>query len=503
MTLSIKSLTFVIPFGVGGILNAQSTVMPANQNLTLPHDKSSIQKNVIFILIDDLRFDAMGFMGRIPGLETPNIDRLAASGVHCPNTFCTTSLCSPSRASILTGLYSHSHEVVDNQAEEPEYNIFFPQYLQRSGYQTAMIGKWHMGDGNSMPRKGFDRWVSFRGQGNYYNAKLNIDGKELSLLDSAYITDVLTDYAIEFIEKRNKKNPFFLYLSHKAVHSEFAAAVRHKGKYAKMNIQYPASMELTRTDEYKKFGIPDWVKDQRYSWHGVDYMYHGKTNFDQFYHDYFETLLAVDESVGRILNYLEANNLRENTVIMFMGDNGFSFGEHGLIDKRHMYEESIKVPFLVSCPGLIPAGSTVKQMIQNIDIAPTVLQLAGLTPPGYMQGLSFLNLVKEGKSDNWRKQVFYEYFWEYAFPQTPTCFGVRTDQYKYIFYHGIWDTNEFYDLMADPGETKNLIKSPEHQATIKQLQNEIWNWLESTHGMQIRLNRINKTKHDHRNSGYY
>lgn len=499
----IKRLPSLLPLGTGVLLFGQSPVIPSNQPLKLSQAKAVKPKNVLFILVDDLRYDAMGFMGKIPGLETPNIDRLAKSGAHCPNTFCTTALSSPSRASILTGLYSHCHQVVDNQAPEPEHNIFFPQYLQNAGYQTAMIGKWHMGDENSMPRKGFDRWVSFRGQGSYYNATLNIDGKEQNLSDSAYITDVLTDYGIDFIENNERKQPFFLYLSHKAVHAEFAPAARHKGRYADMPIQYPASMDLTKTNAYKENGLPDWVKEQRYSWHGVDYMYHGQTNFDKFYRDYCETLLAVDESVGRLLDYLEAHNLRENTVVMLMGDNGFSFGERGLIDKRHMYEESMKVPFLVSCPGTIPAGITIEPMIQNIDVAPTVLQLAGLSIPGYMQGVTFLPLVTGKKVENWRDKVFYEYFWEYAFPQTPTCFGVRTDRYKYIFYHGVWDTNELYDLTNDPGETKNLIKSAEHQSLIKQLQSELWTWLETTHGMQIPLNRISNPKHDHRNKGYY
>lgn len=484
-------------------LLAQSPIIPANQPLQLDRIKGVKPKNVVFILIDDLRFDFMGFMGKVPGLKTPNIDRLARSGAHCTNTFCTTALSSPSRASILTGLYSHCHQVVDNQAAEPDYNIFFPQYLQKTGYQTAMIGKWHMGDENGNPRKGFDRWVSFKGQGQYYNPTINIDGTDKTYGDSTYITDLLTDFALDFMKARDARRPFFMYLSHKAVHAEFSAAARHRGAYRDMKIKYPASMDLTKTDLYKRHDIPEWVKEQRYSWHGVDYMYHGATNFDDFYRDYCETLLAVDESVGKLLDYLEANNLTNETVVMFMGDNGFSFGERGLIDKRHMYEESMKVPFLVSCPGTIPAGITVERMIQNIDVAPAVLELAGLKAPAYFQGSSFLPLVKGEKVANWRDRVFYEYFWEYQFPQTPTCFGVRTDRYKYIYYHGVWDTNEFYDLQTDPGETFNLIKSPAHQETIKQLQSEVWSWLETTHGMQIPLKRINQPHHDHKNRGYY
>lgn len=242
---------------------------------------------------------------------------------------------------------------------------------------------------------------------------------------------------------------------------------------------------------------------QRESWHGVDYMYHGGIDFAGFYRRYCETLLGVDESVGAVLDYLDKEGLAESTLVIYMGDNGFSFGEHGLIDKRHFYEESAKVPFLIRCPELFSGNKTMEPMIQNIDVAPTILEVAGIQKPEHMHGKSILPLL-QGKEVVWRDKIFYEYYWEYDFPQTPTMHGVRTNRYKLIRYHGIWDTNEFYDLQEDPEEMNNLIASPEHQARIEELTGDIYTWLESTGGMQIPLKRtVKKRFGDHRNKGLY
>lgn len=474
----------------------------AQKSLKLPKQKNISPKNVIFILSDDHRYDFMGFTGKVPWLKTPNMDRMAAEGAHCPNTFVTTSLCSPSRASILTGLFSHTHTIVDNSAPDPGNLIYFPQYLQKGGYQTAFIGKWHMGANNSNPRPGFDHWVSFKGQGLYYNPLFNINGVEKQYSDSAYTSDLLTDHAIDWLEERDEKKPFFLYLSHKAVHAGFQAARRHKGQYKDEELIYPSTYYQTQSSDYIKNDWPEWVKDQRYSWHGVDYMYHGAQNFDSFFRAYCETLSGVDESIGRVLDYLEEKGLDDNTVVFYMGDNGFSFGEHGLIDKRHFYEESAKVPFLVRAPGMIQEGITVSQMIQNIDIAPTILELAGLEAPEYLHGHSTIPILRQEES-KWRDRIFYEYYWEIYYPQTPTMHGVRTDRYKYIMYHGVWDRNELYDLQEDPDEMVNLIKHPEHQKLILQLRNEIYDWLEETGGMQIPLKRTIGKKRDYLNKGNY
>lgn len=487
--------------------------------LRLESQENSQAQNVIFILSDDHRYDFMGFTGKVPWLETPSLDRLASEGVYFSNTYVTTSLCSPSRASILTGLYSHSHRVVDNAAPDPGDLTFFPQYLQTAGYETSYFGKWHMGNRSDEPQPGFDHWESFRGQGVYYGPTLNINGERVEYDEDVYITDLLTEHAIDWLDEQDSEKPFFMYLSHKAVHSQFEPAQRHLGINEDEIVAYPPSFNspeygtpqlpsagpdgepLRSRDYYGDARIPDWVKQQRESWHGVDYMYHGQIDFVDFYHRYTETLMGIDDSVGAVLDYLDANGLAENTLVIYMGDNGFSFGEHGLIDKRHFYEESAKVPLLVRWPERLEGGEPIEQLVQNIDIAPTILDAAGLIPPAYMHGASFAPLLARQETP-WRDRIFYEYYWEMDFPQTPTMFGVRTDRYKYIRYHGIWDTNEFYDLLEDPDEMNNLIDAPEHQERIAGFGNEIYDWLESTDGMSIPLNNVVRPKFgDHRNQG--
>ncbi len=438
--------------------------------------------NVIFILSDDHRYDFMGFLKKPKFLKTPNMDRMAREGAHIANAFVTTSLCSPSRASILTGQYSHRHGVVDNQTPIRKDVTFFPQYLKEIGYETAFIGKWHMGHQKDSPRPGFDKWVSFRGQGEYYNCQLNVDGKQVKA--KKHISDELTDYALNWLKKeRDRSKPFFLYLSHKAVHAMFEPAKRHRGKYENVTLEYPKSMADT-TESYT--GKPRWVKEQRNSWHGVDYMYHGQMDFDTFYKRYCETLLSVDESIGNVLHCLEEMGVADSTLVFYMGDNGFSFGEHGLIDKRHGYEESIRVPLLARCPEIIKPGIKVEQLVQNIDIAPTILQAAALQTPDDMDGRSFLPLLA-GRKVPWRDAIFYEYYWERNYPQTPTVHAVRTDRYKYLHYHGIWDTDELYDLDNDPEEMFNLIDDPSHKQLIEELNKRLFNWLQETDGMKIPL----------------
>lgn len=490
-----------------GRLNAQNVA-----NLNYEFQNGVKPRNVIFILSDDHRYDFMGFTGKVPGLQTPNLDRLANEGANFQNAFVTTSLCSPSRASILTGQYAHTHTVVDNEAPAPSNLIYFPQYLQKADYQTAFFGKWHMGGANDDPRPGFDHWVSFRGQGVYYNPLLNIDGKHVQYKDSSYITDVLTDLTLEWLKKLDKNKPFFVYLSHKAVHAEFMPARRDKGKYKNIEIQYPVSMFATATPTSKKFtkgkkadgsaytfnnkDIPQWVRDQRYSFHGVDFMYHGRTDFDQFYQDYLETLLGIDNSIGRVLNYLKENDLDKETLVIYMGDNGFAFGEHGLIDKRTAFEESMRIPLLARCPALIKPQTKIKQMVLNVDIAPSILEMAGIKKPLQMQGSSFLPLI-HGKPANWRDKIFYEYYWEFPFPVTPTQFAVRTDQYKFIRSQGIWDIDQLYDIQKDPYEVNNLIRIPQYQETAKKLNTELWDWLGQTQGLFIPLKPIKGKRIDH------
>ncbi|MDR2388172.1 MAG: sulfatase [Tannerellaceae bacterium] len=477
--------------------------------------------NVVFILSDDHRYDYMGFMDKVPWLETPNMDRMAREGAHVRNAFVTTSLSSPSRASILTGMYSHGHKVVDNSSPLPPGLTFFPEYLQKAGYRTAFFGKWHMGNDSGSPQPGFDHWEGFRGQGEYYNPRINTNGQWVEYTDSAYVTDLLTEHALDFIrEQQSEQKPFFVYLSHKGVHDNFAAAQRHRGSYAGKEIVLPSSF---RTPEYGLTALPsidpqtgkaasgeayygeammpDWVKNQRESWHGVDYSYHGRP-WDVQVRNYCETLRSVDESIGAVLDYLKANGLEKNTLVIYMGDNGFAWGEHGLIDKRQFYEESVRVPMLAYAPGLFEGGRVIEPLVQNVDIAPTILDYLGLEKAPQMVGYSFLPLLR-GEETAWRSRIFYEYYWEHEFPQTPTMHGVRTDRYKYIRYHGVWDTNEFYDLQDDPAEMHNLIADPERQELIRQLNHDLYNWLEETDGLSIPLKRTERPHNDHRNQSNY
>ncbi|HOM63359.1 MAG TPA: sulfatase [Dysgonamonadaceae bacterium] len=477
--------------------------------------------NIVFILSDDHRYDYMGFVGKIPWLQTPSMDRMAHEGAWMKNAFVTTSLSSPSRASILTGMYSHSHKVVDNTAPLPKGLTFFPEYLQKTGYKTAFFGKWHMGNDSGDPQPGFDHWEAFKGQGEYYNPRLNTNGKWVQYTDSVYVTDLLTQHAIDFIDQQTKNHqPFMVYLSHKGVHDNFQPAKRHKGCYRDKPLVYPASFNTPKygittpptidsltgkaasgKDFYGENMMPNWVKNQRESWHGVDYSYHGRP-WETQVRNYCETLRSVDESIGAVLDYLVEKGLDKNTIVIYMGDNGFAWGEHGLIDKRQFYEESVRVPMLVWAPGLFPGGEVVEKMVQNVDIAPTLMHCAGLKKAPQMVGESFVPLLL-GKNIPWRNNIFYEYYWEYEFPQTPTMHGIRTDRYKYIRYHGIWDTNEFYDLQNDPDEMQNLIADPACQDTIKSLNHELYNWLESTGGMSIPLKRTEWPHGDHRNTGNY
>ena len=450
-----------MPFRSLPTLLAALAVLAASGAVAQPQTaQRSAPRNVVVILSDDHRYDFMGFHPDAPRfLRTPSMDRMRAEGAHVANAFVTTSLCSPSRASILTGQYAHNHGVVDNTSPIPDGTRFFPQDLQAAGYQTAWVGKWHMGEDDDRPRDGFDRWVSFRGQGAYTNPVLNVDGERVEH-PGAYTTDVLTDYAVDWLRTgRDRDQPFFLELSHKAVHAEFEPAPRHAGAYRDVQIPYPASMWLT---ESNYAGKPLWVRAQRGSWHGVDFMFHGDLGpgmdgFNNFYRRYTETLLALDESVGRVLDTLQELGLAENTLVLYLGDNGFLLGEHGLIDKRNAYEESIRIPMLAWSPGWIAPGSTVEGIVRNLDIAPTILELTGADSPIDMDGVSFRDLLTGGAGSVADREFLYEYYWEYAFPHTPTTFALRGDQYKFIYYHGVWDTEELYDIAADPEERTNLV----------------------------------------------
>lgn len=447
--------------------------------------------NIVLILSDDHRYDFLGFHPEGPKfLETPNLDKLAKNGVHVENAFVSTSLCSPSRASILTGLYMHHHRVVDNQRPVKEGTMFFPQYLQKAGYKTGFIGKWHMGHDHDDPRPGFDHWESFKGQGTYFDPIFNINGTRKEF--KGYTTDIIASRAKKFIEEQGE-GPFFLMVSFKAVHYPFTPAPRNKGRYKDKKIDYPETMA---NSEENYLTQSRWVRERRYSIHGIDHMETGAydkdpvPDFDELYKQFAETVFGLDENVGRVLGALQAKKIDGNTAVLYMGDNGFALGEHGFYDKRDAFEESIRVPMIVSVPGVTKAGTKLTPMVQNIDVAPTMLDIAGVTPPksAKFDGQSFYPLL-QGKEVPWRKHILYEYHWEWNFPATPTNLAIRTDRYKYIYYHGVWDHDGFYDLKTDPYERHNLITVPAFQEKIADLKKQLFDEMEASGGLHLPLRR--------------
>lgn len=474
---------------------AQTAPIPAAAAAPATPARQAQPMNMIFVLVDDLRFDAMGFL--TPGLQTPNIDYLAKNGAYFPNAVVTSSLCSPSRATILTGQSPRNHRVIDNNHSSEEGLVFFPSYLQQAGYQTGFFGKWHMGNDTDAPRPGFDRWVSFKGQGAYFptdaippaqvaagqRQMLNVDGAPTQ--QKGYITDELTDYAMDWLEHgRDSTKPFFLYLSHKAVHSDAKPPERYANQYSDLEITLPASMADTPENNR---GKPVWVQNQRNSWHGADFPYHTDRDLREQVRDIYRTLTPIDDSLGRILQYLRANGLEQNTMIVFYSDNGFMFGDHGLIDKRNAYQPSVRVPMVVYAPGHVPAGMVNPAVVRNLDLAPTFLEAAGVGEPSQMEGKSFLPLVEgEVTPQAWQTNDFvYEYYWEWTFPQTPTTFSITRNGVKYIQYHGVWDIEEVYDLSKDPDEMNNVANDPAYVDIKRELRHALHASLATTGGEHV------------------
>ncbi|WP_222622558.1 sulfatase family protein [Ramlibacter albus] len=436
--------------------------------------------NMVFVLIDDLPYNMLGF--RWPGLKTPNIDRLAKSGVYLPNTVVTSSLCSPSRATILTGQTARNHRVVDNNNADESHLVYFPKYLQAAGYQTAYIGKWHMGMETDAPRPGFDYWVSFTGQGMYLpkgdfgppqQQVLNVNGRHVDR--TKYMTDELTDYQMNWLDKvRDPKKPFFLYMSHKAVHAPCVPAERHQGQYKQLEVTLPESFADTPENNRDK---PMWVRNQRNSWHGIDVRYGpGAEGLKEEVRTCASVLSAVDDSLGQLLDYLRKNDLEKNTLVVLFSDNGSLNGAHGLSDKRTAYQESVLVPMIASAPGYLPANVVNPARVRNLDLAPTFLDVAGVQRPPQFEGRSVLPLLKgQAAWKDWPQDDFvYEYYWEWSYPMTPTTFAIVRNGKKYIQYHGVWDIEELYDLEKDPGEMHNLIFDPAYLATRVELRERLF-----------------------------
>ncbi|MBT3202100.1 MAG: sulfatase [Phycisphaerales bacterium] len=430
--------------------------------------------NVVFILTDDQRWDMMSCAGH-PFLKTPNLDRIAAEGALFENMFVTTSLCSPSRASFLSGLYAHTHGVVNNFTDYPSQMPSFPMRLQKEGYETAYIGKWHMGEKDDSARPGFDYWVSHKGQGKYFDNTFNINGKRE--VKKGYYTTRVTDLAVDWI-KRDRTKPFVMILGHKAAHTPFTPEAKYEKTFDDIDVKYPDSA-------FALEGKPEWVNQRIDTWHGIygpiygfrkkfpDTTPESVKEFAHFVRSYTATIKSIDDSVARVYAALKVTGQLDNTVLIFAGDNGMFLGEHGMTDKRTMHEESIRVPLLVRYPGAIKAGTRIPQMVLNIDLAPSVLELCGAAPLKKVHGMSWAKLAA-GKSDKWRDAWYYEYNYETQFPYTPNVRGVRTDRWKYVHYpHGDGKPDrhksELYDLKNDPGELKNLIDDPAQAENVKQL----------------------------------
>jgi N-acetylglucosamine-6-sulfatase len=473
MWFSILLLSLLLAFPPEGISRPPSSAA------------SDPRPNIVFILVDDLRWDELGCAGH-PFVKTPNIDRLAGEGARFRNAFMTTPLCSPSRASFLTGQYAHTHGITDNvnRSTASHQLVTFPLLLHQSGYETAFIGKWHMGNDDT-PRPGFDRWVSFKGQGSYLDPDINEDGKDLK--PGGYITDLLSGYAVEFIKRRHDK-PFLVYLAHKAIHPEatqrddgsvdltdaerFISAERHRNLYA--------GKKVPRRPNAMRPPVGKPALERRIG--NLPPLGANTATPDEGVLGRLRTLMAVEDGVGDILRALQETGQLDNTVIVFAGDNGYFYGEHGLsVERRLAYEESIRMPLLVRYPRLIKAGAVRDDFALNIDLAPTLLALAGAPIPGNMQGRSLVPLLK-GDRPQWRESFLIEYYTDRVFPRMLQMGykAVRTGRWKYIHYFELEGMDELYDLKTDPYEMKNLIAQPSAKKALVQMKREMERLLKET-----------------------
>ncbi len=469
------------------------------------------QPNIIFMMTDDHTTQAMTCYGGTL-IQTPNLDRIANEGMRFDNCYVTNAISGPSRACILTGKFSHVNGYKDNfsTAFNGDQQTF-PKLFQQAGYQTAMIGKWHL---ISQPQ-GFDYWSILSGdheQGHYYQPEFNENGKIIT--EQGYVTDIVTDKTIRFLEKRDKSKPFMVMYHQKAPHRNWMPAQRHLGKFNDVVFKEPAnlfdnyetrsraaseqdmSVEKTLKDRWDlKIATREELndttnKDKFYqAYHRMtdkekdrwDQAYAGRIKefrekkmegkelvrwkYQQYMRDYLATTLAVDDNVGRLLKYLEDIGELDNTIIVYTSDQGFFLGEHGWFDKRFMYEECQRMPLLIRYPKVIRGGSSTNAMTMNVDFAPTLLDMAGLKVPADMQGKSFLPVLKnKGKvPDNWRKSVYYQYYEYPGEHHVKRHYGIRTIDYKLIHFYNDIDEWELYDLKNDPFEMNNVYHDPSYK----------------------------------------
>ncbi|NDW09636.1 sulfatase [Dysgonomonas sp. 520] len=467
------------------------------------------QPNIIFILSDDHAYQAIGAYGNKIA-QTPNIDRIANEGALLTTNLVANSISGPSRACLLTGKYSHMNGFKENEKDDFDMNqLLFTDVLKQSGYQTAWIGKMHLG---SLPR-GLDFWSVLPGQGHYYNPDFICQPNDTVRFDG-YVSDVVTDLSLDWIKKRESSKPFFLVIGHKATHRQWLPDLQDLGAYDDINFPLPENfydnyegreaaskqdmsiektLDLKRdlkvhgdyvnhpsynrfTDEQKKI-FQNYYED-KITREFDDKNLSGKEltewKFQRYLKDYYAVANSMDRNIGRVLDYLDENNLADNTVIIYTSDQGFYMGEHGWFDKRFIYEESLKTPFVIRYPNVIKAGTRNDNLISNIDWAPTVLDIAGAKIPDEIQGESFLPLLAKPKiNTKWRDASYYHY---YEFPEPHHVFphfGIRTERYKIVKFYGGVDNWELYDLKTDPQEMCNLINNPEYKGIVTELKKKL------------------------------
>ncbi len=454
--------------------------------------------NIIFIMTDDHASHALSCYGSKIN-KTPNLDRLAKEGMLFENCFCTNSICAPCRAVILTGKYSHINGVIDNRKRFDGGQQTFPKLLQEAGYETAMIGKWHL---KSDPT-GFDYWNVLPGQGTYYNPVMREMGERKKY--TGYTTDIITGHCLKWLKERTGEKPFCLMYHHKAPHRRWEPGPKHLAMYDDVTIPEPdnlfddysnrgraakeqdMSIEKTMDKIDLKLVAPRNLNpEQKNFW---DAAYEPKNEafrkanlkgkdlvrwkYQRYIKDYLRCIASVDDNVGRLLDYLDESGLSKNTVVFYTSDQGFYLGDHGWFDKRFMYEESLRMPLLVRYPGQIKAGSVNDDIVLNLDFAPTFLDFAGVGKPDDMQGRSIRRVLRRRTPRGWRTSMYYHYYEYPAVHSVKRHYGVRTQRYKLIhFYHDI-DEWELYDLRKDPREMKNVYDDAAYAEVVKELKVEL------------------------------
>ena len=452
-----------------------------------PPAADDTRPNIVFVLVDDLRWDELGIAGH-PYVETPNIDRIAREGAWFQRAFTTTPLCSPARATFLTGLYPHKNGITDNTARNEQSHRLetFPGMLNAVGYDTAFIGKWHMGNDDT-PRPGWTTWAAMKGQGEAINPEFNIDGERRQL--DGYVTDILTDLSLEFVTAE-RDAPFLLYLSHKALHPNvtqaddgssgpspsgipgFIAADRHQGRYANATVPRRPNSGVVPAD---RPALMRPIGD-------LPPLGEGTITPDDTIRDRQEMLLAVDEGLGTILAAIEELGELDDTIVVVTSDHGFWYGEHGLSNERRLsYEEALRIPMMIRYPDRIPAGLRPGQLVLSLDVAPTLLALAGESPPDGLHGLSLVPIL-DGEDPEWRSSFLVEYYSDTVFERMDFMGykAVRTNRHKYIRYEDQEGMDELYDLVADPYELRNLIDDPRYAGIRSDLDAELNRLLEET-----------------------